>query len=1061
MMLHEGEIKVASIVIFSLLCLQWITTYAAVSGILKPGEILDHSRKLCSEKQNFCLKFEAFESDPGNTYLVIQNTHSPTRYADWIANRNDPIDNDSGVLTLNHSGSLIITSQEGKKPITVYSPVSATNKTVAVTLLDSGNLILQEYHDNGSMKQVMWQSFDHPSEMLLPGMKLGVNHKTGKSWSVIASVSTGHPAPGSFTLEWEPKKHQLIIRRQGKIYWTSGTLRNNRFFENIPKEVQLKYQYNIVSNKDEESFSYNSQNDESQWVLYSDGNLIDPRVGVIARAQTCYRSFNNKGGCQILSQPKCRHPGDKFQASFGYFDHQSSPDGFFLEDKNITLTESDCMDICWNNCSCVGFNTYFPNTTGCRYYYGDWVPTIVKSSGLSVNILVKAHKDMKKWIKIGLLIGTAVLIISLGIFFLCLKRRKSALQEGKRRKMKNDMLNVVVSDRSNSIIDVQNEAMKGNDLRSFSYASIMAATNRFKPENKLGEGGFGPVYKGLLPQGEEIAIKKLSKGSGQGVIEFKNELVLISELQHMNIVQLLGCCIHEDQRMLIYEYMPNKSLDFFLFDSTQSKKLDWKKRFNIIDGIAQGLLYLHKYSRLRVVHRDLKASNILLDANMNPKISDFGMARIFTQGESDLNTKRIVGTYGYMSPEYAMEGIFSIKSDVYAFGVLLLEIISGRRNNSFYNAEGPLNLVGHAWELWRQGQGLELVDSNLSESLIQDEALRCIHVGLLCVEESAADRPTMSEIIPMLTSESTSLPLPRRPAFYRGRKIKEEYNSPNDNETYSVNDSLKPGEILDHSSRLCSSKQKFCLKFEALEGSNIHSSALIITSQYRKKPITVYSPALATSKTVAVTLLDSGNLILQEYDVNGYIKQLMWQSFDHPSDVLLPASVSVGHPPSGSFALEWEPKKHQLIIRRQGKIYWTSGTLRNKRFFENIPKKVQIKYQYNIVSNKDEESFSYISQNDESQWVLFDDDGNLRDTRGEVIARAHTSYHSFNNKGGCQILSQPKCRHPGDKFQASFGYFDHQSSPDGFFTEDKNITLTESDCMAICWNNCSCVGFNT
>lgn len=163
----------------------------------------------------------------------------------------------------------------------------------------------------------------------------------------------------------------------------------------------------------------------------------------------------------------------------------------------------------------------------------------------------------------------------------------------------------------------------------------------------------------------------------------------------MNLVQILGCCIHGEEMMLIYEYMANKSLDFFLFDCSRSMLLDWKRRFNIIEGIAQGLLHLHKYSRLKVVHRDMKASNILLDENMNPKISDFGMARIFSPQESQVNTERIVGAYGYMPPEYAMEGIFSTKSGVCSSGVLLLEIVSGRRNNNFYNAERQLNLIGH------------------------------------------------------------------------------------------------------------------------------------------------------------------------------------------------------------------------------------------------------------------------------------------------------------------------------------------------------------------------------
>ncbi|PRQ30456.1 putative protein kinase RLK-Pelle-DLSV family [Rosa chinensis] len=313
--------------------------------------------------------------------------------------------------------------------------------------------------------------------------------------------------------------------------------------------------------------------------------------------------------------------------------------------------------------------------------------------------------------------------------------------------------------------------LQNDDLRVFKYASIIAATCNFSDENKLGEGGFGPVYKGKLVTGQEVAVKRLSKRSGQGISEFKNELILIYELQHTNLVQLFGFCIHGEERMLIYEYMPNKSLDYVLFDSTRCQQLDWNKRFNIIEGIAQGLVYLHKYSRMRVIHRDLKASNVLLDERMNPKISDFGMARIFMNDEQEANTMKIVGTLGYMPPEYVMGGNFSIKSDVYSFGVLMLEILSGRKNNSFYNDGRAFNLVGYAWALWKEGAGLGLMDPTLDDSCDKDQLLRCVHVGLLCVEENAASRPTMLDVILMLTNESMSLPVPTKPAFCTERNV--------------------------------------------------------------------------------------------------------------------------------------------------------------------------------------------------------------------------------------------------------------------------------------------------
>ncbi|KAL0331022.1 UNVERIFIED_CONTAM: G-type lectin S-receptor-like serine/threonine-protein kinase [Sesamum angustifolium] len=230
---------------------------------------------------------------------------------------------------------------------------------------------------------------------------------------------------------------------------------------------------------------------------------------------------------------------------------------------------------------------------------------------------------------------------------------------------------------------------KIHDLRRFTYAYIVSATSNFSSDYKLGQGGFGPVYKGIAPQGQDIAVKILSRQSGQGLLEFKTELILISGLQHVNLVKLLGFCIHGDDKMLIYDYMPNKSLDFFLFSPSTREQLDWQQRINIIEGMAQGLLYLHKHSRLKIIHRDLKPSNILLDENMKPKISDFGLARIFKQNVDEANTNRRVGTYGYMAPEYAMQGIFSVKSDVYSFGVMVLEIVSGRRINSFHQIEGP------------------------------------------------------------------------------------------------------------------------------------------------------------------------------------------------------------------------------------------------------------------------------------------------------------------------------------------------------------------------------------
>ncbi|CAL9226554.1 unnamed protein product [Arabidopsis halleri] len=330
--------------------------------------------------------------------------------------------------------------------------------------------------------------------------------------------------------------------------------------------------------------------------------------------------------------------------------------------------------------------------------------------------------------------------------------------------------------KSNQEIDFDQSGIATAHSLQFDFKTIEAATDKFTRSNKLGEGGFGEVFKGTLPNGTEIAVKRLSKTSAQGAQEFKNEVVVVAKLQHRNLVRLLGFCLDGEEKILVYEFVPNKSLDYFLFDPTKKGQLDWKKRYNIIGGVTRGILYLHQDSRLTIIHRDLKASNILLDADMNPKIADFGMARIFGMDQSGANTSRIVGTHGYMSPEYMMHGQFSMKSDVYSFGVLVLEIICGRKNSSFNHTSSTMveNLVNYAWKVWRDGSPLTLLDSTIAENYHSEEVTRCIHIALLCVQEDPVDRPNLSTIMLMLTSNTLILPVPQPPGFFHPNRRNQE-----------------------------------------------------------------------------------------------------------------------------------------------------------------------------------------------------------------------------------------------------------------------------------------------
>ncbi|XXG69344.1 hypothetical protein AAC387_Pa06g2237 [Persea americana] len=321
-------------------------------------------------------------------------------------------------------------------------------------------------------------------------------------------------------------------------------------------------------------------------------------------------------------------------------------------------------------------------------------------------------------------IGLTVIFVGLVLLGCCiflLLRRRRKPQEARMQQSHHalststDLLNTDIYGGSQG---------ENQELPFIDFGTIQHSTNNFSSENKLGKGGFGTVYKGMLVDGKEIAVKRLSIDSSQGLKEFRNEVVLISKLQHKNLVRLLFCCMEKKEKLLIYEYMPNKSLDFFLFDQIKRSQLTWRIRHNIINGVARGLLYLHEDSRLKVIHRDLKASNVLLDYEMNPKISDFGLARTFKENQGEANTNKVIGTYGYMAPEYAMDGLFSVKSDIFSFGVLLLEILSGRKNSRSYLVDNAQSLLAYAWRLWCDEKVMELLDPILIDSCPMDEIVR-------------------------------------------------------------------------------------------------------------------------------------------------------------------------------------------------------------------------------------------------------------------------------------------------------------------------------------------------
>ncbi|KAJ9549555.1 hypothetical protein OSB04_022098 [Centaurea solstitialis] len=310
------------------------------------------------------------------------------------------------------------------------------------------------------------------------------------------------------------------------------------------------------------------------------------------------------------------------------------------------------------------------------------------------------------------------------------------------------------------------ESLNSRSL-NFKYSMIEKATSSFNEANKLGQGGFGTVYKGVLPNGREIAAKRLFSNHQHRPGDFYNEVNIISSVEHKNLVKLLGFSCMGPESILIYEYLPNRSLDHFIFDAFRGKELNWSKRFDIIVGTAEGLAYLHENSKTRIIHRDIKAANILLDSKLRAKIADFGLARSFQQDKNHISTG-IAGTLGYMAPEYIGHGQLTEKADVYSYGVLLLEVVTGMPNRGTQTEEYTHNLVTLVWKHFKEGTVEEVFDPNmmLRDDNVKKEVEKVVQIGLLCTQEVPSLRPTMSMAIQMLSKNIHPLPLPETLHFY-------------------------------------------------------------------------------------------------------------------------------------------------------------------------------------------------------------------------------------------------------------------------------------------------------
>ncbi|XP_015080807.1 G-type lectin S-receptor-like serine/threonine-protein kinase At1g11300 [Solanum pennellii] len=781
------------LLVFSCSCLSVLPCQNCV----EVGKSITGNQKLISSDRSFALGF-FIPSNSMYTYLGIWYNITPQQTVVWVANRESPIpSNASPVFTVGGDGNLVIFDEKGELiwssnvSSTSPEPLLTSNSTIGI-LLDTGNLVLRYYGESN----YLWQSFQQPTDTLLRHMRFGFNKISGLRNVITSWTSNEDPRPGNFSFGIDPSEGvmRFVIWNQNDIYYRfddgcrayilatvwcfTVVSENDNVYLNLAYYIiflRLRVVLNpsgqlqvMVWNKNKSNkWNVEFEAPRSKCELYAHCGPFGT-CGIRSKGLcSCLHGFEPKfstdwaneiwnGGCVRKIALGC-DGGD------GFFKHENMK----LPDYAVSLgnmSTEECETQCIRNCSC---SAYACTRNACFIWHGDLLDIghdITNGRTLYVRVhnseqvtnAQSGNSARRYKILIAKIFSASfaiLLLISISAFIFKRKRL--------RRRGKMDGDSALVSSMPGGSL-VGKHDMK---LVQYSLQNIRDATNNFHEDNKLGEGGFGPVFKGSLPEFGDVAIKRLSRKSSQGLEEFMNELKLIANLQHKNLVSLLGCCVEGEEKILIYEYMPNCSLDKFLSDPSLKVTLGWDTRFGIIEGIAQGILYLHKYSRLKVIHRDLKVSNILLDQEMIPKISDFGMARIFGTDQTQASTKRVVGTYGYMSPEYVVYGQFSEKSDVFSFGVLLLEILTGERNSDFFTTEVCVSLLGWAWKMWKEGRMLELIDPSIRAICDSNKAARSVLVALLCVQELPTDRPTMSDIVVMLSNETTPIPEPKEPAF--------------------------------------------------------------------------------------------------------------------------------------------------------------------------------------------------------------------------------------------------------------------------------------------------------
>ncbi|KAG7579706.1 PAN/Apple domain [Arabidopsis thaliana x Arabidopsis arenosa] len=707
----------------------------------------------------------------------------------WVANRDKPVsDKNSSVFKISN-GNLILLDGNNQTPVwsTGLNSTSSSVSALEAVLLDDGNLVLRT-SGSGSSANKLWQSFDHPGNTWLPGMKIRLDKRTGKSQRLTSWKSLEDPSPGLFSLELDESTAYKILWNGSNEYWSSGPWNNqSRIFDSVP-EMRLNYIYNFsfFSNSTESYFTYSIYNhlNVSRFVMdvsgqikqftWLDGNK-DWNLFWSQPRQQCqvYRYCGSFGVCSDKSEPFCRCPQGfrpKSQKDWDLKDYSAGCErktelqcsrgdiNQFFPLPNMKPADNSeelprtslsiCASACQGDCSCKAY-AHDEVSNKCLVWDKDVLNLQQleddNSEGTTFYLRLAASdipngssgKSNSKGMIFGAVLG------SLGVIVLVLLVVILILRYKRRKRMRGE---------------------KGDGtLAAFSYREIQNATKNFA--EKLGGGGFGSVFKGVLSDSSDIAVKRLESIS-QGEKQFRTEVVTIGTIQHVNLVRLRGFCSEGNKKLLVYDYMPNGSLDAHLFFNQVEEKivLGWKLRFQIALGTARGLAYLHDECRDCIIHCDIKPENILLDSHFCPKVADFGLAKLVGRDFSRvLTTMR--GTRGYLAPEWISGVAITAKADVYSYGMMLFELVSGRRNTE--QSENEKVRFFPSWAatiLTKDGDIRSLLDPRLEGDEVDIEELtRACKVACWCIQDEESHRPAMSQIVQILEGvlEVNPPPFPR------------------------------------------------------------------------------------------------------------------------------------------------------------------------------------------------------------------------------------------------------------------------------------------------------------